>query len=120
MTHPIDALAGQRPPIDPPTGHPAFSGSTPVVSELGLERAAALRELLKLRSGERHVVAIQDFPDPDAISAAVAYREIARTFGIEADILYEGLISHPENLALVNLLEIELTRCTAQTPLDSY
>lgn len=82
--------------------------------------AAALRDLLAEHANERHVVAIQDFPDPDAISSALAYREIARTFDIHADILYEGLISHPENLALVNLLEIELVRYTTETPLDSY
>lgn len=83
-------------------------------------RPEALRELLAVRSGETHVVAIQDFPDPDAISSALAYREIARTFGIAVDILYEGLISHPENLALVNLLEIQLTRWSDELPLDHY
>lgn len=82
--------------------------------------AAALGELLTRRRGERHVIAIQDFPDPDAISSALAYREIAQTFGIETDIVYEGLISHPENLALVNLLEIELIRYTDDTRLDVY
>jgi nanoRNase/pAp phosphatase (c-di-AMP/oligoRNAs hydrolase) len=84
------------------------------------ERAAALREILSQRSGERHIVAIQDFPDPDAISSGLAYREIARSCGISADIVYEGLISHPENLALVNLLEIELTRFSDDTELAPY
>jgi nanoRNase/pAp phosphatase (c-di-AMP/oligoRNAs hydrolase) len=82
--------------------------------------AAVLREVLAVRTGERHVVAIQDFPDPDAISSALAYREIARGFEIEVDILYEGLISHPENLALVNLLEIQLVRFGEDTPLGDY
>ena len=63
-------------------------------------RAAALADLLSSRRGVRHVVAIQDFPDPDAISSGLAYREIARCYGIEADVVYDGLISHPENLAL--------------------
>ncbi len=82
--------------------------------------AARLRELLSGRSGESHIVAIQDYPDPDAISSAMAYREIARTFDISVAIMYEGVISHPENLALVNLLEIELTRYAENTPLDGY
>ena len=30
------------------------------------ELASTLRELLAGRTGERHIVAIQDFPDPDA------------------------------------------------------
>ncbi len=84
------------------------------------ERALALRDLLAPREGERHMVAIQDFPDPDAISSAMAYREMAAVFGIETEILYNGMISHPENLALVNLLEIELTRYTEKVRLDRF
>ncbi|MDB4951602.1 MAG: Exopolyphosphatase-related protein [Gemmatimonadetes bacterium] len=83
-------------------------------------RAGELRRLLESRAGERHVVAIQDFPDPDAISSALAYREIARGFGVDADVMYEGLISHPENLALVNLLDLTLVRFREDLPLDAY
>jgi nanoRNase/pAp phosphatase (c-di-AMP/oligoRNAs hydrolase) len=83
-------------------------------------RAAELRRLLEGRTGERHVVAIQDFPDPDAISSALAYQEIARVFGVDADVMYEGLISHPENLALVNLLGLELLRYHDGLPLADY
>jgi nanoRNase/pAp phosphatase (c-di-AMP/oligoRNAs hydrolase) len=79
-----------------------------------------LKALLKARHGERHAVAIQDYPDPDAISSAMAYREIARGFGIEVDILYDGLISHPENLALVNLLEVDLIAYSEGIPLHEY
>lgn len=82
--------------------------------------ARELYELLSARRGEQHMVAIQDYPDPDAISSALAYRELARCFEITTDILYEGLISHPENLALVNLLEIELTGYTGGYALDRY
>lgn len=84
------------------------------------EAARELRALLEERNGEHHIVAIQDFPDPDAISSAVAYREIAAGFDIAVDILYMGLISHPENLALVNLLEIELTQFHEGIPLGGY
>jgi nanoRNase/pAp phosphatase (c-di-AMP/oligoRNAs hydrolase) len=81
---------------------------------------AALARLLESRRGERHVVAIQDFPDPDAISSAMVYRELAASFGISSDILYEGQISHPENLALVNLLDIQLTRWSPAIELERY
>ncbi|HEX2187669.1 MAG TPA: bifunctional oligoribonuclease/PAP phosphatase NrnA [Longimicrobiaceae bacterium] len=83
-------------------------------------RAAELAGLLQARRGERHLVAIQDFPDPDAISSGLAYREMARVFGIEADVVYDGQISHPENLALVNLLEIRLTRYQDGMELEAY
>jgi nanoRNase/pAp phosphatase (c-di-AMP/oligoRNAs hydrolase) len=86
----------------------------------GVQSAAELRDLLAKRAGERHVVAIQDYPDPDAISSGLAYREIARGFEIEVEILYEGLISHPENLALVNLLEIDLLPFSRRVELDSF
>lgn len=85
-----------------------------------MEPARELRELLESRRGERHAVAIQDFPDPDAISSALAYRELVRPFDISAEILFEGLISHPENLALVNLLEIDLTQYTEGVSLDGF
>jgi nanoRNase/pAp phosphatase (c-di-AMP/oligoRNAs hydrolase) len=84
------------------------------------ERAAQLAALLEARRGERHVVAIQDFPDPDAISSGLAYQEIARRFGIEAEVLYDGQISHPENLALVNLLGIHLCRYVEGMELEGY
>jgi len=82
--------------------------------------AERLRALLAERAGERHLVAIQDFPDPDAISCAMAYQEIARQFDVTAEILYGGVISHPENLALVNLLEIELVPYTDDVALEGF
>jgi nanoRNase/pAp phosphatase (c-di-AMP/oligoRNAs hydrolase) len=84
------------------------------------DRAAELRDLLASRQRERHIVAIQDFPDPDAISSALAYRELGFPFEIDVDIVYDGLISHPENLALVNLLDIELVRYTDGFELRGY
>ena len=81
---------------------------------------AELARLLESRRGERHVVAIQDFPDPDAISSAMAYRELAASFGISTDIVYDGQISHPENLALVNLLDIQITRWSRDLDLERY
>jgi len=90
------------------------------VAEAPGSPVAQLARLLESRSGERHIVAIQDFPDPDAISSAMAYRELAECFGIGADIVYDGQISHPENLALVNLLEIHLVRFDGGVDLERY
>ena len=85
-----------------------------------VEKARGLAGILTGRSGERHVVAIQDFPDPDAISSGLAYREIARQFGVEVDIMYDGQISHPENLALVNLLNLQLIQFSEGMQLNRY
>ncbi|MFW5950859.1 MAG: DHH family phosphoesterase [Gemmatimonadota bacterium] len=83
-------------------------------------RARAFAEFLRSHSGEVHIVAVQDFPDPDAISSAMAYRAMAAEYDIEVDIVYEGRISHQENLALVHILSIDLIRLTEALPLDRY
>jgi nanoRNase/pAp phosphatase (c-di-AMP/oligoRNAs hydrolase) len=84
------------------------------------ERAHAFAEFLRSHRGQKHVAALQDFPDPDAISGALAYQMLCDRFDIEVDILYEGRISHQENLALVQVLDLELTRYTDGLPLDRY
>jgi nanoRNase/pAp phosphatase (c-di-AMP/oligoRNAs hydrolase) len=84
------------------------------------ERAHAFRELLERHRGEAQIVALQDFPDPDAIASALAYRTLAAAFDIRVDIAYEGRISHQENLALVHLLDIELTRYSDALSLEQY
>ncbi len=108
-----DAVAVKEPP-------PLASAVAAATGAPSASLATTLRDLLLTRTRERHVVAIQDFPDPDAISSALAYREIARAFGIEVDILYGGFISHPENLALVSLLDIDLIRYTDGMRLEDY
>ena len=83
-------------------------------------RAKAFAQFLARHKGERHIAALQDFPDPDAISSAMAYRAMADKFDIDVDIVYEGRISHQENMALVQSLDIVLTRFTEGLPLDRY
>lgn len=83
-------------------------------------RAHAFAAFLEKHRGEAHIVAVQDFPDPDAISSALAYRTMAAAYDIEVDIVYEGRISHQENLALVQILSIDLIRFTEALPLDRY
>jgi nanoRNase/pAp phosphatase (c-di-AMP/oligoRNAs hydrolase) len=85
-----------------------------------MSKAAELAALLDAHRGERHAIVMQDYPDPDAISAAWAHQMIAARFGIECDIIYEGRISHQENLALVQLTDLELVRYTEGQALDQY
>jgi nanoRNase/pAp phosphatase (c-di-AMP/oligoRNAs hydrolase) len=84
------------------------------------ERARAFAGFLERHRGQEHVVALQDYPDPDAIAAALAYRMMAERFGISSDIVYEGRISHQENLALVQVLDVRMTRFTEGLPLGQY
>lgn len=85
-----------------------------------LAPAASLGRLLEEHRGERHVIVLQNFPDPDAISSAMAHQMISRRFGIEAEIMYDGTISHQENLALVKLIGLPLVRFEPDTDLGSY
>ncbi len=83
------------------------SGSVPQKSE-------ALQKILTQHGRERHLIVIQDFPDPDALSAAWAYRLIAQQFEIECDIVYTGTLSHQENIALVKLTGLPIQRWTVE------
>lgn len=81
---------------------------------------AGIAEILEAHRGERHVIVLQDFPDPDAISTAFTHQLISREFDIEADIVYDGRISHQQNIALVRLFDIELIRYSRELELAQY
>jgi Exopolyphosphatase-related proteins len=85
-----------------------------------MSKAAEMAALLEQHRGERHAIVMQDYPDPDAISSAWAHKLIAARFNIDADIIYEGRISHQENLALVQLTDIEMVRYGDGTDLSVY
>jgi nanoRNase/pAp phosphatase (c-di-AMP/oligoRNAs hydrolase) len=83
-------------------------------------KSAELAALLENHKGERHAIVLQDYPDPDAISSAWAHKMIAARYGIDCAMLYEGRISHQENLALVQLSDIELIRYSEGDDLKQY
>ena len=50
-------------------------------------------------------------PDPDSLASAMALEVIAHDEGLtDVDVLYSGSISHQQNRAFVNLLDLDLTR----------
>ena len=77
-----------------------------------------LKETLERHSEERHLVVIQDFPDPDALSSAWAYLLIAQQYDIQSEIVYSGTLSHQENIALVKLTGLPAKRWAAPTIKD--
>ncbi|MDX9818457.1 MAG: DHH family phosphoesterase, partial [Desulfococcus multivorans] len=79
-----------------------------------------LIETLEKHRGERHVIVLQDYPDPDAISAALAHQICCSRFEIETDIIHSGRISHQQNIALVRLLGIDLIRYEPNLDLTPY
>lgn len=70
------------------------------------------KEVIEGAKDSRLAIFTHDNPDPDAISSALALKEIAKQYGVEADILYFGDIFHQENRAMVNTLEISMKRGT--------
>jgi nanoRNase/pAp phosphatase (c-di-AMP/oligoRNAs hydrolase) len=89
------------------------------LSVAGTERPK-IAETLDAHRGEHHVIVLQDFPDPDAISSAYAHKLISAKFEIDVDIIYTGRISHQQNLALVRLLGIELIHFDEDLDLSGY
>jgi nanoRNase/pAp phosphatase (c-di-AMP/oligoRNAs hydrolase) len=79
-----------------------------------------LEELLEAHRGERHIIVLQSFPDPDAISSAFAHQMIAARYNIECDIAYDGRVSHHENIALIELLGLHLLRVGEGYDLKGY
>ena len=78
-----------------------------------------LREVLERHRGEKHIIVIQDFPDPDALSSAWAYQLIAANYDISCDIVYGGTLSHQENIALVRLTALPAKRYLNTVLLES-
>jgi nanoRNase/pAp phosphatase (c-di-AMP/oligoRNAs hydrolase) len=53
-------------------------------------------------------------PDPDAVGSIMGLGWLFKKLGIEAEGFYEGLISHPQNVAMCNLLDPNMR------PLEEY
>ncbi|WP_439341954.1 DHH family phosphoesterase [Vacuolonema iberomarrocanum] len=98
---------------EPGRGNGAFAlGQNGRLAE---QRILELEQWLTRHGGDRQIVLLQDFPDPDALSAGWAYKLIAEQYDIHCDIVYAGTLSHQENIALVKLLGLPIQRWTLQT-----
>jgi nanoRNase/pAp phosphatase (c-di-AMP/oligoRNAs hydrolase) len=85
-----------------------------------MEKKKNISEILEQHRGEKHLVVLHDYPDPDAISSAFAHKLISTEFAIETDIIYTGKISHSQNVALVKLLGIDLGPYDGKIDLSKY
>ncbi|MFC6991911.1 bifunctional oligoribonuclease/PAP phosphatase NrnA [Haladaptatus sp. GCM10025707] len=75
--------------------------------------------MLRALDGKLAVVT-HDNPDPDALASAVALQKIAHSVGCEADVVYFGDITHQENRAFVNLLDLQLRNPKTWADLSEY
>lgn len=82
-------------------------------------RTAELRRVLRDVDGKLGVF-MHDNPDPDAIASAVALCRVAETVGTESEACYFGDISHQENRAFVNLLDLDLRNVDEDVDLSEF
>jgi len=72
-----------------------------------------------LADGDELTIVCHNNPDPDCLASAFALGRIAAAAGIEEHrILYSGEVSHQQNRAFVNLLDIDLTPFEAASVQD--
>ena len=71
-----------------------------------LDRVRALREMLD--PAENIALLLQPDPDPDGIASALALRHVLRRNRATAPIVTFGGVARPENVAMLELLEIDL------------
>ena len=81
-------------------------------------REKKLRAMLKQIQGKVAIV-LQTNPDPDAIACGMALKYYLKTFGLDADMIYDGGIGHQQNRAMVNQFGLELITAD-KVKFDSY
>jgi nanoRNase/pAp phosphatase (c-di-AMP/oligoRNAs hydrolase) len=106
-----DPTPGERTAIEASADRvvdPVGAVSDHVLERVGGEYGSRSQRLQRtLRSIEDSLAIVtHDNPDPDAIASAVALSELAERVGLEAEVLYYGEISHQENRAFVNVLDL--------------
>jgi nanoRNase/pAp phosphatase (c-di-AMP/oligoRNAs hydrolase) len=126
-TSPIDShspLDTIDPPAIKPVAKPISETLKPSVQPFAYDiprsaeqsqKVEALRQTLERHRGERQLVVLQDFPDPDALASGWTYKLIAQKYEIQCDIVYAGTLSHQENIALVKLTNLPVQRWTLPT-----
>ncbi len=88
---------------------------TSTLSPLGNKRVkqkvGAVCTFIKENKDKWFYICCHDNPDPDAISSAMGMLRIVNFLGVEdAEIVYCGEISHPQNRAMQNVLTIPIKR----------
>ncbi|MEY7849758.1 bifunctional oligoribonuclease/PAP phosphatase NrnA [Natrarchaeobius sp. A-rgal3] len=83
-----------------------------------MSRAAELASVLE--TVESLAIVCHDNPDPDCLASALALEAIAEDIGVgDVAIVYGGEISHQQNRAFVNMLDISL-RSVGEVDVDGY
>ncbi len=102
-----------------------INGDTDLLQPVELEvsrpsRYDWLQSLLKIRTGQNHLILLLGTPDPDAISSALALSTLSEQYDITSTILCFALVSHHENKALVKKLGITVQKYAPEMDLSGY
>jgi nanoRNase/pAp phosphatase (c-di-AMP/oligoRNAs hydrolase) len=79
-----------------------------------------LSAALARHRGERLLILLTGYPDPDNIASGLALQLLARSFDVEATLLSFFEVSHQENRALVKRLEVDLRLYDERFDLTPY
>jgi hypothetical protein len=93
------------PLASPPPRLQPFAYDVPRSTEHS-QKVEALHHTLDRHRGDRQLIVLQDFPDPDALASGWTYKLIAQKYDIQTDMVYAGTLSHQENIALVKLTSL--------------
>ena len=97
----------------------AIRSRVDAVADRVIDAERALTDRLGDLTAGRLAVVMHDNPDPDAIASALGVARVAECIGLDADACYFGTISHQENRAMVNLLDLDLVELDDGS-LDEY
>ena len=101
------------------SGQATAAAISAVLGGSGPSRAVRLLRLLRATPGPLAVL-MHATPDPDAIASALTLIALADRVGLTAEACHFGELSHQENRALVNLLEIDLHPIAEVDDLTAY
>ena len=79
-----------------------------LLDTLNIKKVERIRSLFD--EGEKINILLQHDPDPDAIGSALALRELLGRNRATTPIVTFGTVTRPENLAMIELLEIQIER----------
>lgn len=99
---------------------PGRAAAAHIIERIG-DDGQRLHQLWRvLRDIDRLGIVAHDNPDPDAIASGVALARLAAAVGCDAEVCYYGSISHQENRAFVNVLNLDVRNVAADEELSEF
>lgn len=114
--------AGETAAREKPVLHSVVSNTVAIdnVESSYSKKWQEFRAILERHQGEKMLVVLQGYPDPDNIASGLAHKFLAKAFDLETTLLCFHEVSHQENRALVKRLEIDLHLYSEKFDLRPY